>query len=713
MSETSNTEVKINQEAQGAVDAAESKINAFSRFMGRTKKVLKDGDIPDDSKVTKADAFVTDMPQGKEETGSKGIAGFLADGVTGVILGLPLLLERGNKVKENEPVDIESEYQGSTKELEKEIKEEEKIREEGIDALKETAETGKKLDKKKVEDIKNIRPTGGSVKGNMPGSGLDSRRKDGTTTTTSSTSQGSTGPLTIGYEDGSGRADTTDFREINKAKNEASSHQQRLLSGERVERKNVTITPQNAEKFEEAVDNLKVRLKKNVVDKNVDSVSAAKSVKSDDDVKPVLNELEGERKDLAKERLQLEKQRKQIQSVYGRDSVEYEEIQIKITKNKEKVKELPKASKGGIIQGPQEGYPVSLDGKKVDFIGHGTEEVRQKEDGNGAFIVPIDTPDTRKDPTLQERREKEAAAMGFKSFSAGGMNPDKVFGAPLLDKDSDLYKYSDIDKVHENIDTQGTKYEYNEELARTTTKASEFDKPLKVEKKSSLMSPKEQYEFLVENLGGPQYVMQLVDGTYFPNVGLMMAEKWGDVARMVEKYMTEGAATVKEVSGVSVDKEVKLALKTFKKTFKDFERFKDRRTGEYDVEAMTSHLNSFVPGTIDYAKVQKKEAEKKERQQKLMENVKNKSEGGLLRVNTVNGYSMGGLLSGIMEYSNTESAPPAASSIIPIPVFQERPAPTGSVGSGKPPVSSEPTVISGSTEGEVMSAFLFTELGAS
>ena len=713
MSETSNTEVKINQEAQGAVDAAESKINAFSRFMGRTKKVLKDGDIPDDSKVTKADAFVTDMPQGKEETGSKGIAGFLADGVTGVILGLPLLLERGNKVKENEPVDIESEYQGSTKELEKEIKEEEKIREEGIDALKETAETGKKLDKKKVEDIKNIRPTGGSVKGNMPGSGLDSRRKDGTTTTTSSTSQGSTGPLTIGYEDGSGRADTTDFREINKAKNEASSHQQRLLSGERVERKNVTITPQNAEKFEEAVDNLKVRLKKNVVDKNVDSVSAAKSVKSDDDVKPVLNELEGERKDLAKERLQLEKQRKQIQSVYGRDSVEYEEIQIKITKNKEKVKELPKASKGGIIQGPQEGYPVSLDGKKVDFIGHGTEEVRQKEDGNGAFIVPIDTPDTRKDPTLQERREKEAAAMGFKSFSAGGMNPDKVFGAPLLDKDSDLYKYSDIDKVHENIDTQGTKYEYNEELARTTTKASEFDKPLKVEKKSSLMSPKEQYEFLVENLGGPQYVMQLVDGTYFPNVGLMMAEKWGDVARMVEKYMTEGAATVKEVSGVSVDKEVKLALKTFKKTFKDFERFKDRRTGEYDVEAMTSHLNSFVPGTIDYAKVQKKEAEKKESQQKLMENVKNKSEGGLLRVNTVNGYSMGGLLSGIMEYSNTESAPPAASSIIPIPVFQERPAPTGSVGSGKPPVSSEPTVISGSTEGEVMSAFLFTELGAS
>ena len=56
----------------------------------------------------------------------------------------------------------------------------------------------------------------------------------------------------------------------------------------------------------------------------------------------------------------------------------------------------------------QSGYPVSMDGKNVDFIGHGTEEVRTKEDGSGAFIVPIDTPDTRKDPKLTERRQKEA-----------------------------------------------------------------------------------------------------------------------------------------------------------------------------------------------------------------------------------------------------------------------------------------------------------------
>jgi len=710
---TSNSEVKVQKDAQGAVDAAESKINSFKNFLGKAAKGLGGGKIPDEAKVTKAKVFVKNMPQGKEEKGG-GLASYLADASVGLILGLPLLFRRGNEVKKNEPIDLESEYEGDEKALIADIKEEEKIREKGIAALEETRETGKKLDKKKIEDIKNIRPTGASVKGNMPGSGLDSRRKYTKTTTTSITSQGQTGPVTVVLEDGT---ETTDFREINKAKNQASSDQQELQSGKKVERKgNVNITPQNAEKFEEAVDNLKVRLKKNVLDKKPDTVSAAKSVK-DDDTKPVLNELEGERKELAKERLQLEKQRKQIQSVYGRDSVEYEEIQIKITKNKEKVKELPKASRGGIIQGPQEGYPVSLDGKKVDFIGHGTEEVRQKKDGNGAFIIPIDTPDTRKDPKLMERRQKEAAAMGFKSFSAGGMNPDKVFGAPLLDKDSELYKYSGIDKVHENaaktgLDLQGKKYEYSEELSRTTVGTG--GGPLKVERKSSLMTPQEQYEFLVENLGGPQYVMQLVDGTYFPNVGLMMAEKWGDVARMVEKYMTEGASTVKEVSGVSIDKEVKMALKEFKKTFKDLERFKNQRTGEYNIPAMTEHLNSFVPGTINYAKVQKKAAEKKERQQKLMQNVKNKSEGGLLKINGVKPYSMGGVLNSISEYSDSETtSQQSAPIIIPMPIPQQPQQVTGSVGTGKPPVVPEPDVSMGATEGEVMSAFLFTELGAS
>ena len=144
---TSNTEVKINQEAQGAVDAAESKVNSFKNFLGGAKKALGGGDIPDDSKVTKAKVFVKTMPQGKEEKG--GLASYLADASVGLILGLPLLFRRGNEVKKNEPLDLESEYGGDEKELIKDIKEEEKIREKGIEALEETKDTGKKLDKKR------------------------------------------------------------------------------------------------------------------------------------------------------------------------------------------------------------------------------------------------------------------------------------------------------------------------------------------------------------------------------------------------------------------------------------------------------------------------------------------------------------------------------------------------------------------------------------
>ena len=705
---TSNSEVKVQKDAQAAVDTAESKINSFKNFLGKAAKGLGGGNIPDEAKVTKAKVFVKDMPQGKEEKG--GLASYLADASVGLILGLPLLFRRGNEVKKNEPLDLESEYEGDEKALIADIKEEEKIREKGIEALEETKETGKKLDKKKIEDIKNIK------KPNQPGSGVKNR----TTTTTMTKSgygagEGDEGLIRQTLPDGS-----TKYLSEKEAKELQTKVTEGTGSGP--VKTDVTVTTHNAEKFEEAIDNLKIRLKKNVLDKKPDTVSAAKSVKSDDDVKPVLNELEGERKELAKERLNLEKRRKQIQSIYGRDSVEYEEITVKISKNKEKVKELPKASKGGIIQGPQEGYPVSLDGKKVDFIGHGTEEVRQKKDGNGAFIIPIDTPDTRKDPKLMERRQKEAAAMGFKSFSAGGMNPDKVFGAPLLDKDSDLYKYSGIDKVHENaaktgLDLQGTKYESSEELARTTTKASEFDTPLKVERKSSLMTPQEQYEFLANQLG-PDNVMQLVDGTYFPNVGKMVAEKWGDVARMVEKYMTEGASTVKEVSGVSIDKEVKQALRTFKKTFKDYEQFKDPKTGEYDIPAMTEHLNSYVPGTINYAKVQmeaaKKEEKKQERKDKMMEQVRNKSMGGFLKIDGLNSYSQGGVLQDVMTYPEYSDGGEAQQSSSPIPIPIPLPSPSASappLPQGTPPP--DVPMIMGSTDGEVMQAFLFNELGAS
>lgn len=83
----------------------------------------------------------------------------------------------------------------------------------------------------------------------------------------------------------------------------------------------------------------------------------------------------------------------------------------------------PTTKKGGWIQGPQSGYPVSLDGgKSTSFIGHGTEYVSQKKDGS-AFVIPVDTPDTRKTPGLETKRTQEAQRSGYTTpgFSEGGL----------------------------------------------------------------------------------------------------------------------------------------------------------------------------------------------------------------------------------------------------------------------------------------------------
>lgn len=78
-------------------------------------------------------------------------------------------------------------------------------------------------------------------------------------------------------------------------------------------------------------------------------------------------------------------------------------------------------SQGGYINGPMGGYPVTLDGKGVDFIGHGREFVAQKPGGD-AFVIPFETPDTIKDPGLTGKRISQALKGGFnlKEMSSGG-----------------------------------------------------------------------------------------------------------------------------------------------------------------------------------------------------------------------------------------------------------------------------------------------------
>lgn len=83
---------------------------------------------------------------------------------------------------------------------------------------------------------------------------------------------------------------------------------------------------------------------------------------------------------------------------------------------------VKKASQGGWISGPQSGYKVSLDGgRSTSFIGHGTEYVARKSNG-GAFVVPFNTPGTKTNPHLTQRRMGEAKSQGYKlpGFSTGG-----------------------------------------------------------------------------------------------------------------------------------------------------------------------------------------------------------------------------------------------------------------------------------------------------
>ena len=78
-------------------------------------------------------------------------------------------------------------------------------------------------------------------------------------------------------------------------------------------------------------------------------------------------------------------------------------------------------SGSGYINGPMSGYPVYMNGGMApSFIGHGLEYVTSA--AKGGFVIPIDTPATRSQGGLFERRAKEATSKGYHHpFSAGGL----------------------------------------------------------------------------------------------------------------------------------------------------------------------------------------------------------------------------------------------------------------------------------------------------
>lgn len=88
---------------------------------------------------------------------------------------------------------------------------------------------------------------------------------------------------------------------------------------------------------------------------------------------------------------------------------------------------LPRRKSGGFISGPQSGYPVSLDGgHSTAFIGHGLEYVAGK--ASGGFVIPIDTPATRRDSGLMGKRINEALMSGYDLGGMFNTTPHKEHG---------------------------------------------------------------------------------------------------------------------------------------------------------------------------------------------------------------------------------------------------------------------------------------------
>ena len=92
---------------------------------------------------------------------------------------------------------------------------------------------------------------------------------------------------------------------------------------------------------------------------------------------------------------------------------------------------LKEFANGGWINGPQSGYPVSVDGMGPSFIGHGTEYVAGGKSDGSSYIIPFDTKATRANPNLTMNRLQEAQRLGYDvgglARAVGGMVDKKMY----------------------------------------------------------------------------------------------------------------------------------------------------------------------------------------------------------------------------------------------------------------------------------------------
>ena len=84
---------------------------------------------------------------------------------------------------------------------------------------------------------------------------------------------------------------------------------------------------------------------------------------------------------------------------------------------------IPQAAQGGWISGPQSGYPVSLDGGDQPRSSDMELSMLLERQMGKLFVVPFNTPGTKTQPHLTQRRIGEAKSLGFNipGFANGGI----------------------------------------------------------------------------------------------------------------------------------------------------------------------------------------------------------------------------------------------------------------------------------------------------
>jgi hypothetical protein len=361
----------------------------------------------------------------------------------------------------------------------------------------------------------------------------------------------------------------------------------------------------------------------------------------------------------------------------------------------------PEMAEGGWIEGPQSGYPVSLDGKGVDFIGHGKEYVSRGPAGS-AFIVPFDTPATRKDPSLTGRRMREAKNMGFstggkidskKFFDSGGeFTPEKgkKTGPKLIPFTGKIgYRYGEVSPpsllVSNSKMITKTKETHNSKVKQKVGK--EFEKY----KEKEIMGEDGYYGYSSEIT---TKVMKKFENTTFEETQTFQ-EQIADIAiRDLEEHQQQLMEEIKKVPGFE------------KKTFIDV----INGTVNMPLKQYIDILNRSDAARATY--------EKKEQARRL----DRKEHGYNVRV-VGGGFAAGGLWMPFSKggfYTNMDFYPEYAEggafsgggNNIMIVSKNQTPMPSKPVTQPAPTPDAQIIPI-GSSDTEVFSSFLFNELGAS